>query len=217
MQLQNQRIFETLRLALPSVASISNILQMLQYADFSGTVFNSGHMFNVVKREMNMENWYAVCERLSTHIPIAAGANLDKKTAHQERMLACNLNLMKTHVFETLVAKNIIETVNGLAKNAERLAAQLPAVNLTALLRKGLSEMRILHDYFELEFKGLLNSKMQQLLMDFDLEMILYTRHVAFMPNCRDFKLSSVGIPRQLYECSESCLVKLGLTQLSNL
>ncbi|XP_011209048.2 uncharacterized protein LOC105230143 isoform X1 [Bactrocera dorsalis] len=206
MQLQNQRTFEALRAALPSVAGISNILQMLQYADFSGTVFNSGDMFNVVKQEMNMENWYAACEQLSTHVPTVVEATPDNETAYYERMLACNLHLMKTQVFETLIAKHIVENVNGLAKHAERLAAKMPAVNLSTLLRKSLSEMRILHDYFELEFKELLDIEMRQLLMDFDLEMMLYTSHVAFMPTCSDFKLSSVGIPRQLYECIESCL-----------
>ncbi|XP_018794701.1 PREDICTED: uncharacterized protein LOC108972526 isoform X3 [Bactrocera latifrons] len=206
MQLQNQHIFETLRTALPSVAGISNILQMLQYADFSGTVFNSGDMFNVVKQEMNMENWYAAWEQLSTHIPIVAEATVDNEITYYERMLACNLHLMKTHVFETLIAKHIVGNVDALSKHGERLVAQMPTVNLSTLLRKSLSEMRILHDYFELEFKELLDIEMRQLLMDFDLEMMLYTSHVAFMPTCRDFKLSSVGIPRQLYECIESCL-----------
>uniref|UniRef100_A0A0A1XL98 Putative Lon protease homolog n=1 Tax=Zeugodacus cucurbitae TaxID=28588 RepID=A0A0A1XL98_ZEUCU len=206
MQLQNQRVFETLRVALPSAAGISNILQMLQYADFSGTVFSSGNMFNVMKQEMNMENLYAVAERLSTHVPIAVGDTLDNKSTHYESMLACNLQMMKTHVFETLISEHVVENVNGLSQNAQRLAALLPITNLTTLLRKSLSEMRILHDYFEIEFKDLLNSKMQQLLMDYDLEMMLYTSHVAFMPNCRDFKMSTVGIPRQLYECIESCL-----------
>nr|XP_014091859.1 uncharacterized protein LOC106618585 isoform X2 [Bactrocera oleae] len=206
MQLQNQRVFEALRTTLPSVAGISNILQMLQYADSTGTVFNSGHMFNVVKQEMNLENWYTACEQLSTHIYTVAEATRGNNLAYYERMLACNLNLMKTHVFETLIAKNIVNNVNVLSKKAERLAAQLPAVNLSTLLRKCLNEMRILHDYFELEFKELLNNEMKQLLMDYDLEMMLYTSHVGFMPTCRDFKLSSVGIPRQLYECIESCL-----------
>ncbi|XP_020713879.1 uncharacterized protein LOC101451966 [Ceratitis capitata] len=206
MEIQNQRVYETLRAALPSEAGISNILQMLHFANFSAGVFNSGAMFRVVQQELNMESWYEAYELLSAHVSVVEGPIGSNKTVFYEKMLACNLHLMRTHLFDTLLMQSIFEKVNELSKNAELLAAQLNRTDMRALLGRSLSEMRELHDFFELKFKDLLNNKTQRLLMDFDLEMMLYMSHVAYMPSCREFKMSSIGIPRDLYECIERSL-----------
>ncbi|CAD7012680.1 unnamed protein product [Ceratitis capitata] len=188
MEIQNQRVYETLRAALPSQAGISNILQMLHFANFSAGVFNSGAMFRVVQQELNMESWYEAYELLSAHVSVVEGPIGSNKTVFYEKMLACNLHLMRTHLFDTLLMQSIFEKVNELSKNAELLAAQLNRTDMRALLGRSLSEMRELHDFFELKFKDLLNNKTQRLLMDFDLEMMLYMSHVAYMPSCRNSK-----------------------------
>ncbi|XP_053962959.1 uncharacterized protein LOC128866342 isoform X1 [Anastrepha ludens] len=203
MAVENQRIFETLRDALPRVAGISNILQMLHYANFSEEVFNSGKMFNVVKQELNMQNWYETYERLNLHVPVADQSTASAEPALYASMLSCNLNTMKLHVFETLIAKDITDNVYGMSKMAEILAKHLPMKNLTTLLKQSLSEMRVLHDFVELEFRNLLYNKTDQLLRGVELEMTAYMRNWDLIPNCLELKLPSVGMPKDLYECIE--------------
>ncbi|XP_054090334.1 uncharacterized protein LOC114803861 isoform X2 [Zeugodacus cucurbitae] len=177
--------------------------ELNQQLTFFDKVYRSGAMFEVVRQELNMENWYELYNTLHSY-NIGETSAEDKNT--KQELLACNLNTIREYVFEQLFKRNIAANIFRLTQQSGNLRNQLPGDNLTRLIKRVLREAQELSDFCH-TLENLLQENIDTI------SELLAKALMSFVaplfeqfPHCEDLRFASLGVSREMYECIECSL-----------
>uniref|UniRef100_A0A0A1WXT6 Histidinol-phosphate aminotransferase 1 n=1 Tax=Zeugodacus cucurbitae TaxID=28588 RepID=A0A0A1WXT6_ZEUCU len=177
--------------------------ELNQQLTFFDKVYRSGAMFEVVRQELNMENWYELYNTLHSY-NIGETSAEDKNT--KQELLACNLNTIREYVFEQLFKRNIAANIFRLTQQSGNLRNQLPGDNLTRLIKRVLREAQELSDFCH-TLENLLEENIDTI------SELLAKALMSFVaplfeqfPHCDDLRFASLGVSREMYECIECSL-----------
>ncbi|XP_036230474.2 uncharacterized protein [Bactrocera oleae] len=177
--------------------------ELNQKLPFFEKVFRSGAMFEVVRQELNLENWYELYNTLHTY-NIAEPSSEHRNS--QQELLACNLNTVRDYIFEQLFKRNIAASIFKLTQQSGNLRTHLPGNNLTRLIKRVLREAQELSDFCQ-TLEQLLQEKFENISELLARELMSRTEPLfEQFPRCEDLRFASLGITREMYECIECSL-----------
>ncbi|XP_054740550.1 uncharacterized protein LOC129246056 [Anastrepha obliqua] len=169
---------------------------------FFEEVFRSGAMFDVVKQELSLNNWYGLHDLLSaqsTTKPDAQARNVSQD------MLACNLNTLKNYIFDQLFKHGIVVSLTKLAQHSVNLKSHLPGSNLTKLMKRVLRETHDLQDFCQ-NADDFAQKEIESIIELYSRELLGFESTFKQLPLCKDLRFASLGISRETYECIEYSL-----------